>query len=134
MPTELAGHRHDRVERARDLSARAQSVVVKTRLLITLEAEDAFAKWREASLKSKNFAQRGGKSTKEVVDTTKSSWEIGGTSTDDLLKAQGLADQFQAEQNEALYDYALSLAALERITAGGYVPLYRRAVPPQPAP
>ena len=40
--------------------------------------------------------------------------------------ARTLDDQTQAQLNEALYHHALALAALERVTAGGFTPGYRR--------
>ena len=43
------------------------------------------------------------------------------------LRALTLEDQTQAQYNEALYHHALAVAALERITAGGFVPQYRQA-------
>ncbi len=89
MPTLLAGHRHDRMERARAFQARAAAVAEKTTNLIRLETEAAFLKWQDA---------------------------------DGIT----LADQAEAQYNEALYYHALALAALERVTAGGYTPSFRQ--------
>jgi hypothetical protein len=43
MPTDLAGSRTFRVERARDFSSRASAVVDKTRISVALDAEDPFS-------------------------------------------------------------------------------------------
>lgn len=37
-----------------------------------------------------------------------------------------MQDQVQAQYNEALYQHALAITALERITAGGLVPAFRQ--------
>ncbi len=50
MPTLLVGNRPDRVQRARDFHARALAVSEMARNLVTLEAEDAFFRWEEASV------------------------------------------------------------------------------------
>jgi len=41
-----------------------------------------------------------------------------------MIRARTQADQVKALYNEALYNHALALAALERVTAGGYRPTY----------
>jgi outer membrane protein TolC len=128
MPTMLAGRRPDRVQRARELSARAQEVVAKTRNLIVLETEDGYVRWKEATLKVKNYNQVRDKVTASLLEVIYQRYNLNSLGVDDLLKNQGLVDQVQAEANEALYQYALALAALERITAGGFVPPYRAAV------
>jgi outer membrane protein TolC len=119
MPTTLAGHKRDRVQRAQDLSSRAAAVVEKTRNLIALEAEDAFFKWREAAGKLRvlkgTFA-----AAERALKSTEARWESGFVSGEDILRAKTLEAQVRAEFNDALYQHALALAALERITAGGY--------------
>ncbi len=47
-------------------------------------------------------------------------FEQGNLSGTEYAQATTLEDQVQAQYNEALYLHALALAALERITAGGY--------------
>jgi outer membrane protein len=119
MPVFLAGHKQDRVARARDLSARAQAVVEKTRNLIALELDDSYLKWREASSKLRALAGTMAKAS-NVLKTTESRFEIGSVNGEDIIRAKTLASQVQAEYNDALFSQALALAALERITAGGY--------------
>lgn len=124
MPTTFVGCRNDRVQRAMELSARAAAVVDKTRNLIVLETEDAYLKWKQASRQASQLATLTAKA-KKVFNKTKASYELAKAKIDELLRAQGAYAQVQAEYNEALYQQALALAALERITAGGYVPPYR---------
>jgi outer membrane protein TolC len=124
MPTSLVGNRADRVQRAQDFSDRASAVVDKTRNLITLEVEDSYLKWEDAALKLRALAQTHQRALK-VATTVKDRFDIGKVSGEELIRSQTLADQAQAAYNEALYHHALALAALERITAGGFTPAFR---------
>jgi outer membrane protein TolC len=119
MPVFLVGRKPDRVARARDLSARAGAVVAKTRNLIALELDDAYLKWREASERLRALAGTAAKA-QSVLKTTEARFEIGSVSGEDIIRAKTLASQVQAEYNDTLFVQALALAALERITAGGY--------------
>jgi outer membrane protein TolC len=119
MPTTLAGHREDRVRRARDLSARAAAVVEKTRNLIALELDDTFLKWRGGAQRLRVLANTPAKAG-AVLKATEARFEIGSVPGEDMIRAKTLESQVQAEYNEALYQHALALAALERITAGGF--------------
>jgi outer membrane protein TolC len=119
MPTTLAGHRHDRAQRARDFSARAGAVVDKTRNLIGLEVEDAFLKWREAAQQLQALKTTFAKAA-NVLKTTEDRFQSGKVSGEEMIRAKTLESQVRAEYNEALYNHALALAALERITAGGF--------------
>jgi len=124
MPPTLVGKRADRVQRARDLSERASAVVDKTRNLITLEVEDAYLKWEDAVLKLRALSQTQGRALK-VAKSVQARFDIGKVAGEELIRSQTLADQAQAAYNEALYNHALALAALERITAGGFTPSFR---------
>lgn len=119
MPVYLVGRRDDRVARARALSARAEAVVRKTRNLIALELEDSYLKWREAAQRLQTLQQTAAKA-QAVLKSTEARFEIGSISGEEVLRARTLATQVQAEVNEARYHQALALAALERITAGGF--------------
>jgi outer membrane protein TolC len=122
MPGTLAGHRADRVERARDFSARALAVVDKTRNLITLEAEDGYLKWLEASWKvtqTRDGAEAGTRLAKHTREDFRGGQKV---KIEDLLTNEVLVGQVQAAHNEARFQYVLALAGLERITAGGFHP------------
>ena len=125
MPTLLAGHRHDRMERARAFQARAAAVAEKTTNLIRLETEAAFLKWQDADRKARLLAGSL-KSAREVAAGVKASFDIGLTTGEEYIRGITLADQAEAQYNEALYYHALALAALERVTAGGYTPSFRQ--------
>ena len=132
MPTTLAGPRSARVERARNLQDRANAVVDKTRNLITLEVEDAFLKWREAARKVA-LLERTPDVASKLADNLQTRFaEKGNVPAEDVVRSYLVASQAQAQYNEAVYQHALALAALERVTAGGFnaglVPL----APPRP--
>jgi outer membrane protein TolC len=119
MPTLLAGCRHDRVRHARDLHARAESMVEGTRNLIALEAEDAFLRWEEASqeVAAARDAVTAGDQLADDLDkdfTAKANVRV-----DEVVSARVLASQARSRYNEALYRQILALADIERATAGG---------------
>lgn len=119
MPGLVAGNREARMKQICFYAQRAGSVVEKTRGLITLEAEDAFYKWREAT--DKVVATReAAKLGRELADRTKRNRGVGNIKEEDLLQNDVLAGQAQASYNEALFHQILALANLERITAGGF--------------
>jgi outer membrane protein TolC len=119
MPSMLVGKRDDRIAHASDLSQRAGAVVDKALNLVALETENSYLKWTDArdrlilldklQPKARDLAE---KILKRITD--------GNANGADYIQAIGFADQIQAQRNEALYLHALSLAALERITAGGF--------------
>jgi outer membrane protein TolC len=119
MPSLLVGKRDDRIAHAADLSQRASAVVDKALNLVALETENSYLKWIEARdrLTLLNKLQPR---AREIADKILKRITDGNASGADYIQAVGFADQIQAQQNEALYLHALSLAALERITAGGY--------------
>jgi outer membrane protein TolC len=129
MPTTLVGRKNDRVGRAQDFSARNGAVVEKTQNLIALEAQDAFHKWQAAADQVKVLRDSAGTSAKLADSITQRfNTNPGKVSSEDYLRARTLDDQTQAQLNEALFHHAIGLAALERITAGGFIPSYRNGV------
>src|SRR5262249_34766954 len=124
----MVGHRPDRVARAQELSARAGSVVEKTQGLITLETEDAFYKWQQAAGQARILTDSAAKAAK-LADLISGRFDNGKVSGEDYIRARTMADQTQAQLNEALYHHALALTALERVTAGGFMPGFRRSPP-----
>jgi outer membrane protein TolC len=122
MPTALAGPRSSRVDRARDLGARADAVVTKTHNLIALEAADAFLKWEEADRKipqTKDAAEAGARLSENTRKDFIAGQKVG---IDEILTTEVLAGQAQASYNEAVYQQLLALAGLQRVTAGGFDP------------
>ncbi|MBM4071432.1 MAG: TolC family protein [Planctomycetes bacterium] len=124
-PPYLAGHKADRVARAQELNNRAGAVVLKTRNLISLETEVMYYKWEESYRKAaglKELRELAGKLIKSVQDEFVQGSIDGG----EYLKTNAQEEKIQSELNEALYTHVLALAALERVTAGGFRPDYSR--------
>jgi outer membrane protein TolC len=121
MPTQISGSRSGRVEQAQAYSARAAAVADKTRGLIALEAEQAFYRWQEAANREKRYreaAQRAEKQAKEVRERLLGGFRPG--SIDNVLYFQQLSSEMRVEANQARYQKLIALAALERVTAGGF--------------
>jgi outer membrane protein TolC len=119
MPGSLTGRKANRVESARYLNDRATAVVDKTNNLVALEVEATYLKWREAAQKVKGL-EDAPKIAADITDKVKKEFDKGQVSGEAILRAQGMEEQIAASYNEALYLHALALAALERVTAGGY--------------
>ncbi len=119
MPGTLVGKRRDRMQRASDLSDRASAVLAKTNNLITLEVEATYLKWQEGAKKVETLAAAP-KTAKDIARRVKERFDKGDVPGGELLQAQTLEDQIISQYNEALYLHALALAAMERVTAGGY--------------
>jgi outer membrane protein TolC len=132
MPPSLAGGQHGRVEQARALHARSVAVVEKTRNLVTLEVEDNYLKMLEARKQVAQFA-KAVKSAKVLMDKTKTDFDMSAQTTpDDALNTGILYTQARLHANEAQYHYLLALAALERITAGGFNPGFEQGAAKKP--
>ncbi len=131
MPTQISGSRSARVEQAQAYSARAGAVAEKTRGLIALEAEQAYYRWQEAANREKRYrqaAERAEKQAKQVRERILGGFRAG--SIDNVLYFQQLSSEMRVEANQARYQKLLALAALERVTAGGF----NAGFTPQPAP
>ena len=135
MPTTLAGSRDDRVAQARALQGRAEEVVVKTRNLIVLEADNAYQRWAEGFRQLPLFEEAWKKGTtlgnKLEEDVKAGAVEA---TVEDLFNVRLLARQNQLEYNTALYNFLLALADLERITAGGFCAGFESGFCPQGLP
>ena len=116
----LVGSKADRTERARAFSARAAAVADKTRNLVALEAEDAFIKWEEATLKIPSTREAATRAAKLADDMRKDFGAEQKVKAEDLVTVEVLSAQAQAQHIETIYQQILALAALERVTAGGF--------------
>jgi outer membrane protein TolC len=116
------------VQRARDFLGRAQAVVAKTQNLIALELEDAYLSF-EGSARQVRQLQGSPALARSIYRNTKERFDIGKASGEEIIRAGTLEDQAMAQLNEALFNHALALAALERITAGGFCPMFQPIVP-----
>jgi outer membrane protein TolC len=119
MPATLVGHKGDRIERAQALNDRASAVVDKTNNLVALEVEATYLKWLEAAQKVQGLKDAP-KIASKITDDIKKEFDKGKIPGEAILRAQGMEEQIAASYNEGLYLHALALAALERVTAGGY--------------
>jgi outer membrane protein TolC len=119
MPNTLVGKRGDRVARASDLSQRATAVVDKAFNLVALETDSNYLKWLEARDRYDKLAGVLPKAQTLKVRSYKR-LEDGNAPGAEYIQTATLVDQIQAQKNEQLYLHALALAALERVTAGGY--------------
>jgi outer membrane protein TolC len=130
MPTQISGSRSARVEQAQAYSARAEAVADKTRGLIALEAEQAYYRWQEATKREVQYrqaAERAEKQAGEVRERNRTDFKPG--SVDSVLYFQQLSTDMRVEANQARYQKLIALAALERVTAGGFCAGFT----PQPA-
>jgi outer membrane protein TolC len=117
MPGNVAGSRDARVEQVQAYSARADAVVEKTKQLITLEAQNEYETWLEAD-RQVEANREAARLSKLLAERTRNN--VANIKKEDILQTDVLAGQAQAGYNEALYHKILSLANLERITAGGF--------------
>jgi len=120
LPTALAGSRAIRVELAQEYTARADAVATKTRDLVALEAENAFLRWLEAS-RNLPEAENAYKVAQKTSTTTLNDFKSGlNVPYRDVLESVVIGAQIGAQLNEIRYHYAIELAALERVTGGGF--------------
>ncbi len=119
MPVFLYGPRRDRIDRAADFNDRAGAVVEKTENLIALEVEATYLKWLEASQNVRNLAKTP-KMARDVGTDVQNRFNDGKATAEEYLRARTLEDQARALYNQALFEHAVALAGLERVTAGGY--------------
>src|SRR5205807_6473412 len=95
-------------------------VVRKTSELIRLEAEDSFALWEEYRDRTK-AAKEAAVAGRELQDRVNKAVKTGLVNKpEDVIQANVLTGQAQSEYQSSLYQQILALAALERITAGGF--------------
>jgi outer membrane protein TolC len=134
MPSMLVGSRRARMGQASDYLARAEAVVEKTRNLITLEAEDAFFRWKEAKVKSEHLKKAADDAEafsafmrKKFRDAVESGFKVAdptreppATRVEEVLIAGATAIHMRVDANRAFFDYLLAVANLERVTAGGF--------------
>jgi outer membrane protein TolC len=132
MPPFFAGHRHERVDRAADLSARADAVVNKTTNLITLEVEVAYLKWQEAADRVRNLTGAADQAAK-TAEKVKGRFDQNATTGEELMRVRTMEDYANSQYNEALFNHAVALATIERATAGAYR-FPSSVVVPAPAP
>lgn len=122
MPTQLVGSKFDRVCRAMNFSEKADAIYENARSLVKLDAENAFYEYELASQKLR-IAERKFKDGKDLQQRTRDMSDSV-KEKDLLVQAYIVSIKAQSDYIEAVYQHLLSLAALERITAGGICPKF----------
>jgi hypothetical protein len=119
MPTQLVGSKHDRVERAMSFSQKADAIYESAHSLVVLEAENAFFEFELANgnlILAKEQLTLALDFLKRVHDKNKNKEQI--------VQAEIATAKVQSDYIEAVFEHLQSLAALERITAGGIRPAF----------
>ncbi|MBN9520186.1 TolC family protein [bacterium] len=121
MPPQLVGNQADRVSRAMAYSQRADAVFEKARGLVHLEAENAFY---EYDLAAKLVTEGKAKFEfgKDMMERVKELVDNPNAERDQLVGGYVQAAKAQSDYVEAVWQYLLTLAHLERVTAGGVRP------------
>jgi hypothetical protein len=120
MPTQLVGSKYDRVARAMNYSQEAEAVYESAHSLVTLEAQNSFIEYEMANERL-ILAKEKYDLAKDLQDRTRQN--IDSTKEKDLIvQAEITSAKVFSDYIESVYDHLMSLAALERITAGGVRP------------
>jgi len=120
MPHQLVGTKYDRVCRAMAFSQKAESVYEKARNLVILEAETAFY---DLELATERLTVATGKESegRELMSYARTNFEQN-REKDLLFQTFVAGARARSDYVDAVYQYLLVLAAIERITAGGVCP------------
>lgn len=131
MPATLVGPRCLRVEQAQHLHQRALAVLAKTRGLVTLETEDAYLRWQEIQARvvaqQKAYATAGKALADLYLALEDETLDASKATISDALNYLLVRVVLRAQKDRARLDLVLALAALERITAGGFCPAFDRS-------
>lgn len=136
MPVTINGDCGARAEIARAYQQRCGPMLEKTKLLLTLETEQAYFRYLEASRKLP-LLQESLTHAREVFETTRS-LVIGGKregTVPNLLLSGTQVSELRGQINLTRYQLLVALAGLERATACGYQPAFELAPttdPPEP--
>ncbi|HQR08246.1 MAG TPA: TolC family protein [Gemmatales bacterium] len=117
MPAFLNGSHSQRTERAGILYDRSLALTDKVRGLVALEAEEGCARLNRASDSIELQQQAFAKST-ALYKKAEKSFRQDQLKTDALLTAYALDVKNKSDLNEAYYQFGLTLAYLQRATAG----------------
>jgi outer membrane protein TolC len=119
MPAVLSGRKPDRVQRARDLSDRAQAVVDKAHNLISLDVEAQFLKWQEAVEDIQGLQKIYG-IAQQLPDQVLKLVQGKDLTGPAIVQANLVAINVRTQLNDQLHIHAIALAGLERATAGAF--------------
>ncbi|MCS7168248.1 MAG: TolC family protein [Gemmatales bacterium] len=116
MPAVLSGTRRSRQARAAALYQRALAGAEKVEHLVALEVRVLCARLQELEEQVKVLREAAERAAKLRKDAEKA-YAADQLNTEKMLTAQLLDAQVRADLNEALYNYCVTLAALQRATA-----------------
>jgi outer membrane protein TolC len=135
MPATLVGPPCQRTEQARLLHERTLAVVAKTRGLVALEAEDAYLRWVESRDRLPSFKQAQEEADRALKSLLLTIEGENGKDTEPRASKATLSDVLIAsvrrimtrvEYDQARLRLVLNFAALERVTGGGFCPVYSK--------
>lgn len=121
MPPQLVGNQADRVARAMAYSQRADAVFEKARNLVRLEAENAYFEY-ELAAKNVTGGKRKFDFGKDLMEYVRARVDNPNVEREQLVRGYIDAAKAQSDYVEAVWQYLLTLAHLERVTAGGVRP------------
>lgn len=121
MPPQLVGSKADRVARATDLSRRADAVYDKARALVILDAENAYFNF-ELAAGQVVIAKGQNADALDLMDYIQTVFPNQNAAKEQLAALYAQAAEAQGAYVTAVFNYLLTLAALERVTAGGIRP------------
>jgi len=121
MPPQVVGSKEDRVARVLAYSHRADAVYEKARNLMILEAENTFIQYEMAS-RQLTAHKDAFKSAKNAMDRIREQFDNPKAPKDQMLLGYAQAAKSMAGYVESVFHYLETLAALERVTAGGVRP------------
>lgn len=121
MPGMFAGNRCDRVEQARAYSWRAAAVAEKTRNLIALEVEEAYLDWKVGTEQLPSL-EEASRDARKRFDDLKTKFDKGlrAATVGEWMSAGVLASDLRVQINQVRFRLLVSLAQLERATAGAF--------------
>lgn len=124
MPPQVVGSKQDRVDRVLAYSHRADAVFEKARNLIILEAEKSFYDYERAS-KQLSASKEANDEAMKALDLISKQFSEPKAPKDLLLMGFAKSSQAIANHFESTFNYLQTLAALERVTAGGVRPAFK---------
>ncbi len=122
MPVGLVGNQADRVAHAAELSLRQDVLYEKTVNLVRTEATVAYLNW-DAATKRVREAKRRYENGRRLVEDSRAA-AVARQDPELLVNTEALAGKAQADYVEAVLEHIKTLAALERVTAGGIYPKF----------
>jgi outer membrane protein TolC len=124
MPPQVVGSKEDRVARVLAYSHRADAVFEKTRNLMILEAEKSFIDFEMAS-KQLTARREAFNAATQAMDRIQKQFSEPKAPKDMLLMGYAQSAKSMSAYVEAASFYLQTLAALERVTAGGVRPAFK---------